>query len=47
MEKKRKKYKVNYCRIPSNNLRKMRGCSMIRHYGKKHIEKWRDKDMPI
>ena len=45
--KKTKKYKSNYCRFPENNLRKMRGLPMVRHSGKKHIEKWHDNDMPF
>lgn len=42
-----KKYKVNYCRYPANNLRKMHGMTMVRHCGKKHKEKWRDNEMPF
>lgn len=45
--KKVKKYKINYCKFPENNLRKMRGMAMIRHAGKKHTEKWHDKNMPF
>ena len=45
--KKTKKRKINFCRFPENNLRKMRGMAMKRHAGKKHIEKWRDSNMPF
>lgn len=46
-DKKIKKYKSCFCRVPENNLRKMRGVAMVRHAGKKHIEKWHSKDMPF
>lgn len=45
--KKTKKRKINFCRFPENNLRKMRGMAMKRHAGKKHIEKWCDSNMPF
>lgn len=45
--KKKRKYKCNYCRVPGNNLRKMRGMAMVRHCGKKHKEKWQYKNMPF
>ena len=41
--KKVKKYKLYFLRFSGNNLRKMRGIPMIRHAGKRHTEKWRDK----
>lgn len=43
----KKKWKINFGMFPPNNLRKMRGLPMVRHSGKRHTEKWRDKDLPF
>ena len=45
--KKKKKWKTGFARFPENNLRKMRGMPMVRHSGKRHTEKWRNKDLPF